>query len=79
MDIELANTFLEIVSTGRFIRAVDRLSPSDDGQRTDGSVRVIRSRCRPAIVPSLGQPLLLDWVLWMRGSLRDSALRVHVG
>ena len=24
------------------------------------------------------QPLLLDWVLWMRQSLRDVALRVHV-
>src|SRR6185369_5747503 len=27
---------------------------------------------------SLWQPLLLDWVLWMRESLRDIALRVHV-
>jgi DNA-binding transcriptional LysR family regulator len=27
---------------------------------------------------SLWQPLLLDWVLWMRGSLPDIALRVHV-
>jgi DNA-binding transcriptional LysR family regulator len=27
---------------------------------------------------SLWQPLLLDWVLWMRRSLRDIALRVHV-
>jgi LysR family transcriptional regulator, flagellar master operon regulator len=27
---------------------------------------------------SLWQPLLLDWVLWMRQSLRDVALRVHV-
>src|SRR5690606_8632133 len=27
---------------------------------------------------SLWQPILLDWVLWMRRSLRDIALRVHV-
>lgn len=27
---------------------------------------------------SLWQPLLFDWVLWMRRSLRDIALRVHV-
>jgi LysR family transcriptional regulator, flagellar master operon regulator len=27
---------------------------------------------------SLWQPLLLDWVLWMRRSLRDIALRIHV-
>ncbi|TIP22220.1 MAG: LysR family transcriptional regulator, partial [Mesorhizobium sp.] len=27
---------------------------------------------------SLAQPLLLDWVRWMRGSLQDIALRVHV-
>jgi LysR family transcriptional regulator, flagellar master operon regulator len=27
---------------------------------------------------SLWQPLVLDWVVWMRSSLRDIALRVHV-
>lgn len=27
---------------------------------------------------SLWQPLVLDWVLWMRGSLPDVAVRVHV-
>jgi DNA-binding transcriptional LysR family regulator len=27
---------------------------------------------------SLWQPLLLDWVIWMRRTLRDIALRVHV-
>lgn len=27
---------------------------------------------------SLWQPLLLDWLLWMRGALPDIALRVHV-
>jgi DNA-binding transcriptional LysR family regulator len=27
---------------------------------------------------SLWQPLVLDWVLWMRASLRDVAVRVHV-
>lgn len=27
---------------------------------------------------SLWQPLVLDWVVWMRSSLRDIALRVHI-
>ena len=27
---------------------------------------------------TLWQPLLLDWIIWMRRSLRDVALRVHV-
>ena len=125
MDIELARTFLEIVSTGSFIRAAERLNV---GQTTvSARIRTLeqqlgrplfvrnkggasltpageqflryaptfvqlwqRARQQVAVPPghravltigsevSLWQPLLLDWVLWMRRSLRDIALRVHV-
>jgi DNA-binding transcriptional LysR family regulator len=125
MDTELARTFLEIVSTGSFIRAAERLNV---GQTTvSARIRTLeqqlgrplfvrnkggasltpageqflryaptfvqlwqRARHQMAVPPghravlaigsevSLWQPLLLDWVLWMRASLRDIALRVHV-
>jgi LysR family transcriptional regulator, flagellar master operon regulator len=125
MDIELARTFLEIVSTGSFIRASERLNV---GQTTvSARIRLLeqqlgrtlfirnkggasltpageqflryaptfvqlwqRARHQVAVPPghrtamtvgsevSLWQPLLLDWVVWMRRSLRDIALRVHV-
>jgi DNA-binding transcriptional LysR family regulator len=125
MDTELARTFLEIVSTGSFIRAAERLNV---GQTTvSARIRTLehqlgrplfmrnkggasltpageqflryaptfvqlwqRARHQVAVPPghravlavgsevSLWQPLLLDWVQWMRGSLRDIALRVHV-
>jgi DNA-binding transcriptional LysR family regulator len=125
MDTELARTFLEIVSTGSFIRAAERLNV---GQTTvSARIRTLeqqlgrplfirnkggasltpageqflryaptfvqlwqRARHQVAVPPghravltvgsevSLWQPLLLDWVLWMRGSLRDIALRAHV-
>jgi LysR family transcriptional regulator, flagellar master operon regulator len=125
MDIELARTFLEIVSTGSFIRASERLHV---GQTTvSARIRLLekqlgrqlfirnksgatltpagerflryaptfvqlwqRARHQVALPPghravltigsevTLSQPLLLDWVLWMRRSLRDIALRVHV-
>lgn len=125
MDTELARTFLEIVSTGSFIRAAERLNV---GQTTvSARIRTLeqqlgrplfvrnkagasltpageqflryaptfvqlwqRARHQVAVPPghravlvigsevSLWQPLLLDWVLWMRRSLRDIALRVHV-
>ena len=125
MDTELARTFLEIVSTGSFIRAAERLNV---GQTTvSARIRTLeqqlgrplfvrnkagatltpagerflryapmfvqlweRARHQIAVPPghravlvigsevSLWQPLLLDWVLWMRRSLRDIALRVHV-
>jgi len=125
MDTELARTFLEIVSTGSFVKAADRLNV---GQTTvSARVRILeqqlgrplfvrhkggasltrageqflrfaptfvqlwqRARHQVAVPPghravltvgsevSLWQPLLLDWVLWMRRSLRDIALRVHV-
>ena len=125
MDIELAKTFLEIVSTGSFIRASERLNV---GQTTvSARIRLLeqqlgrplfvrnksgatltpagerflryaptfvqlwqRARHQVALPPghraaltigsevTLSQPLLLDWVLWMRRTSPDIALRVHV-
>ena len=125
MDTELARTFLEIVSSGSFVRAAERLHV---GQTTvSARIKILeqqlgrtlfvrnkagavltpageqflryapafvqlwqRARHQVAVPPghravlvvgsevSLWQPLLLDWVTWMRGSLRDIALRVHV-
>jgi len=125
MDTELARTFLEIVSTGSFIRAAERLNV---GQTTvSARIRLLeqqlgrplfvrnksgasltpageqflryaptfvqlwqRARHQVAVPPghravltvgsevSLWQPILLDWVVWLRRSLRDVALRVHV-
>jgi DNA-binding transcriptional LysR family regulator len=125
MDIELARTFLEIVSTGNFIRAAERLNV---GQTTvSARIRTLeqllgrplfvrnkggasltpageqflrfaptfvqlwqRTRQQVAVPPghravltvgsevSLWQPLLLDWVVWMRRSLPEIAVRVHV-
>lgn len=125
MDIELARTFLEIVSTGSFIRAADQLNV---GQTTvSARIRTLeqllgrplfvrnkggatltpageqflryaptfvqlwqRTRQQVAVPPghsavltvasevSLWQPLLLDWVIWMRRSLPDIAVRAHV-
>ncbi|MGE0752649.1 MAG: LysR family transcriptional regulator [Variibacter sp.] len=125
MDTELARTFLEIVSSGSFVRAAERLHV---GQTTvSARIRTLeqqlgrplfvrnkggasltpageqflryaptfvqlwqRARYQVAVPPghrallaigsevSLWQPLLLDWVIWMRRSLRDIALRVHV-
>lgn len=125
METELARTFLEIVSTGSFIRAAERLNV---GQTTVsariklleqqlGRMLFVRNKAGATLTPageqflryapafvqlwqrarhqvavppghravlvvgsevSLWQPLLLDWVVWMRGSLRDIALRVHV-
>jgi LysR family transcriptional regulator, flagellar master operon regulator len=125
MDIELARTFLEIVSTGSFIRASERLNVAQT--TVSARIRLLeqqlgrplfvrnksgasltpageqflryaptfvqlwqRTRHQVAVPPghramltvgsevSLWQPLLLDWVLWMRQSLRDVALSVHV-
>jgi DNA-binding transcriptional LysR family regulator len=125
MDTELARTFLEIVSSGSFVRAAERLHV---GQTTvSARIRTLeqqlgrplfvrnkggasltpageqflryaptfvqlwqRARHQVAVPPghralltigsevSLWQPLLLDWVIWMRRSLRDIALRVQV-
>jgi len=125
MDTELARTFIEIVATGSFIRAAERLNV---GQTTvSARIKLLeqqlgrplfvrnksgasltpageqflryapsivqmwqRARLQVAVPPghraaltiggevTLWQPILLDWVLWMRESLRDIALRVHV-
>lgn len=125
MDIELARTFLEIVSTGSFIKASERLNV---GQTTvSARIRLLeqqlgrplfvrnksgasltaageqflryaptfvqlwqRARSQVAVPEghravlsvgsevSLWQPILLDWVLWMRNAITDVALRVHV-
>ena len=125
MDTELARTFLEIVSTGSFIRAAERLNVGQTTvsarirtlERQLGRPLFVRNKAGASLTPageqflryaptfvqlwqrarhqvavppghravlvigsevSLWQPLLLDWVLWMRRSLRDIALRVHV-
>jgi DNA-binding transcriptional LysR family regulator len=125
VDIELARTFLEIVSTGSFVRASEQLNV---GQTTvSARIRLLeqqlgrplflRTKAGVALTPageqflrfaptfvqlwqrarqqvavpaghravltvssevSLWEPLLLDWVLWMRRTLPDIALRVHV-
>lgn len=125
MNIELARTFIAIVSTGSFIRASERLNVA----QTTVSARIrnleqrlgrdlfIRHKGGATLTPagqqflrhaplfiqlwqrtlhqvavppgrravltvggevSLAQPLLLDWVRWIRRSLPDIALRVHV-
>jgi DNA-binding transcriptional LysR family regulator len=125
MDTELAKTFLEIVATGSFIRAAERLNVA----QTTVSARIrmleqqlgrplfVRNKAGASLTPageqflryaptfvqlwqrarhqvavppghravltvgsevSLWELLLLDWVVWMRRSLRDIALRVHV-
>ncbi len=125
MDVELARTFLEIVSTRSFVRAAERLNVA----QTTVSARVrtledqlgrplfVRNKGGATLTPageqllryaptfvqlwervrhqvavpeghqsilaigseiSLWQPLLLDWVLWMRRHIPQTALRVHV-
>ena len=125
MDIELARTFLEIVSTGSFIRAAERLNVGQTAvsarvrtlEQQLGRPLFVRNKGGASLTPagerflryaptfvqlwqrakqqvavppghravltigsevSLWDPLLLDWVLWMRRSLRDIAIRVHV-
>ena len=125
MDLALARTFLEIVATGSFLRAAERLHVG----QTTVSARIktleqqlgrplfVRNKAGASLTPAgeqflryapgfvqlwerarhqvavpkghravfavgsevnLWQPLLLEWVAWMRRSLRDIALRVHV-
>jgi len=125
MNIELAKTFIAIVSTGSFIRASERLNVA----QTTVSARIhnlehllgrdlfVRSKGGASLTPagqqflrhapmfiqlwqrtlhqvavppgrravltvgsevSLAQPLLLNWVQWIRESLTDIALRVCV-
>src|SRR5688572_9076009 len=91
MDIQLARTFVVIVSTGSFIKAADRLHVAQT--TVSARVRLLeQQRARQLVaVPeghravltvgsevSLWQPLLLEWVRMMRRSHPDIALRVHV-
>src|SRR3954452_24852325 len=125
MDIELARTFIEIVSTGSFIRASERLNVAQTTvsarirslEQQLGRALFIRHKGGASLTPageqflrhapmfvqlwqrtlhqvavppgrravlavgsevSLWQPLLLDWVQWIRRSLPDIRLRVHV-
>jgi DNA-binding transcriptional LysR family regulator len=126
MDITLARTFLEIVASGNFVRAAERLHVT----QTAVSVRVrtleellgrtlfVRNKAGATLTPageqfmryaplllqvwerarqqvavppglqavvvvgaelSLWTPLLLDWLVWMRASAPQLALRAHVG
>lgn len=125
MDIELARTFLEIVTTGSFVKASEHLNV---GQTTiSARIRLleqqlgrqlfVRNKSGASLTPagkqflryaptfvqlwqqarrqvavpgghralvtigsevSLWQPLLLEWVLWIRRSLLDLAVNVHV-
>ena len=125
MDVELARTFLEIVSSGSFVRAAERLNVA----QTTVSARIrileerlgrplfVRNKSGASLTPageqllryaptfvqlwqrvrhqvavpaghrsvlavggevSLWQPLLIDWVLWLRRTLPEIALRVQV-
>ncbi len=125
MDIELARTFIEIVTTGSFVRAAERLNVA----QTTVSARIrnleqqlgrplfVRHKGGASLTPageqflrhaptfiqlwqrtlqqvavptgsravltigsefSLWDPLLLHWVQWIRRSLKDVSLRVHV-
>ena len=126
MDIALARTFLEIVATGSFLRASERLhitqtavsarvrtleellgrklfvrnksgatlSPAGEQFRRYASTLVQvweRARHQVAVPPgrravltigceiSLWDPLLLNWLLWMRTAAPHLALRTEVG
>lgn len=126
MDIELARTFLEIVSARSFIRAAERLHVSQTAvsarvrslEQQLGRPLFVRNKAGVSLTPageqflryaptfvqlwqrarhqvavppgrravlaiggelSLWHPLLLDWLLRMRRSAPDLALRVQVG
>lgn len=126
MDINHARTFLEIVTTGNFMRAADRLHITQTavsarvhaleeqlGQKlfvrnksgaslTPAGERFLRyaqtlvqvwerARHQVAVPPgrrgvvmvgcelSLWEPLLVDWLLWMRHTAPQVALRAEVG
>jgi DNA-binding transcriptional LysR family regulator len=126
MDINLARTFLEIVATGNFLRAAERLHVTQTA--VSARVRALedllgrkvfvrnksgasltsageqflryaqtlvqvweRARHQVALPPgrravvtvggelSLWDPLLIDWLLWMRQTAPQLALRAEVG
>ncbi|MEP7174877.1 MAG: LysR family transcriptional regulator [Aestuariivirga sp.] len=125
MDIELARTFIEIVSTGSFIRASEQLNVAQTTvsarirslEQQLGRALFVRNKGGASLTPageqflryapmfvqlwqrtlhqiavppghravltigsevSLWQSYLIDWIRWMRRSLPDIALRVHV-
>jgi DNA-binding transcriptional LysR family regulator len=126
MDINLARTFLEIVTTGNFLRAAERLHVTQTAvsarvrnleellgrklfvRNKSGALLTSageqflryaqtlvqvweRARHQVAVPPgrravvtvggelSLWDPLLLDWLLWMRHAAPQLALRAEVG
>jgi DNA-binding transcriptional LysR family regulator len=126
MDINLARTFLEIVTTGNFLRAAERLhvtqtavsarvralesmlgrqlfvrnksgaSLTPAGEQFLRHARTLvqvweRARHQVAVPPgrralvtvgaelSLWDPLLVDWLIWMRQAAPQLALRAEVG
>jgi len=125
MDIQLARTFLEIVSTRSFVRAADRLNVSQTAvsarmhslesqlgrklfiRNKSGAtltpageeflrfaptlVQLWQRACHQVAVPagrrallsmgaelSLWNPLILNWLLWMKRSAPEIALRTEV-
>jgi DNA-binding transcriptional LysR family regulator len=126
MDINLARTFLEIVATGNFLRAAERLHITQTAvsarvrllESQLGRTLFVRNRSGASMTPageqflryaqtlvqvwerarhqvavppgrralvtvggelSLWDPLLLDWLLWMRHAAPQLALRAEVG
>jgi len=126
MDINLARTFLEIVATGNFLRAAERLHVTQTavcarvraleellgrkvfvrnksgatltpaGEQFQRYAQTLvqvweRARHQVALPPgrravvtvggelSLWDPLLIDWLLWMRQAAPQLALRAEVG
>jgi DNA-binding transcriptional LysR family regulator len=126
MDINLAKTFLEIVATGSFVRAAERLSVTQTAvsarvrtlEELLGRTLFVRNKSGASLTPagerflryastlvqvwerarqqvavppgrralltvgceiSLWDPLLLDWLLWMRHTAPHLALRTEVG
>lgn len=126
MDITLARTFLEIVSTGSFVRAAEQLHVTQTAvsarvrslEEHLGATLFVRNKAGASLTPagesfrryattlvqvwerarqqvalpagresvmtigcesSLWDPLLLDWLLWMRTAAPRLALRTEVG
>ena len=86
MDINLARTFLEIVMTGNFLRAAQFLRYAQTlvqvWERARHQVAVPPGRRAVVTVGgelSLWNPLLLDWLHWMRQAVPQLALRAEVG
>ena len=126
MDVTLARTFLDIVDTGSFVRAAERLHVTQTAvsarvkalEEAVGATLFVRSKAGASLTPagerfvrhasmmvqvwerarhqvavpaghdsvltigcemSLWDPLLLDWLLWMRNAAPHLALRTEVG